>query len=54
MDSKQTRPESQQDAAVPPEPLDPNDSARLKDQIRGETTEHATPPRLEDEGQSGG
>lgn len=31
-----------------------HESARLKDQIRGETTEHATPPRLEDEGQSGG
>jgi hypothetical protein len=27
---------------------------RLRDQIRGETTEHASPPRLEDEGQSGG
>lgn len=46
--------ESQHAAAVPPEPLDPNDSACLKDQIRGQTMEHATPPRLEDEGQSGG
>ena len=29
-------------------------SQRLRDQIRGETTEHALPSRLEDEGQSGG
>lgn len=36
------------------EALDPNDSSRLTDQIKGQTTEHATPPRLEDEGQSGG
>jgi hypothetical protein len=36
------------------EPVDPNDSNRLRDQIKGQTTEHATPPRLEDEGQSGG
>jgi hypothetical protein len=34
--------------------IDPNDADRLKNQIRGQTTEHATPPRLEDEGQSGG
>lgn len=34
--------------------LDPNDSNLLRDQIKGQTTEHATPPRLEDEGQSGG
>jgi hypothetical protein len=26
----------------------------LRAQVRGETTEHAYPPRLEDEGQSGG
>ena len=37
-----------------PEVLDPNDSNLLRDQIKGQTTEHATPPRLEDEGQSGG
>ena len=36
------------------EPLDPNDSNLLRDQIRGQTVEHANPPRLEDEGQSGG
>jgi hypothetical protein len=34
--------------------LDPNDSDMLRDQLRGETAEHAKPPRLEDEGQSGG
>ena len=33
---------------------DPNDSAALRDQLKGHTTEHAAPPRLEDEGQSGG
>jgi hypothetical protein len=37
-----------------PESLDPNDSDMLRDQLRGETAEHARPPRLEDEGQSGG
>lgn len=37
-----------------PAVLDPNDADRLKNQIRGQTLEHATPPRLEDEGQSGG
>jgi len=36
------------------EVLDPNDSNRIRDQIRGQTAEHALPPRLEDEGQSGG
>ncbi len=36
------------------EPLDPNDSDLLWDELKGNTTEHATPPRLEDEGQSGG
>jgi hypothetical protein len=34
--------------------LDPNDSNLLRDQVKGQTTEHANPPRLEDEGQSGG
>ena len=29
-------------------------SERLRDEIKGVTTEHAFPPRLEDEGQSGG
>ena len=33
---------------------DPNDSELLRDELKGETTEHARPPRLEDEGQSGG
>jgi hypothetical protein len=36
------------------ETLDPNDSNLLRDQVKGQTTEHANPPRLEDEGQSGG
>lgn len=39
------------------EPVAPNDldrSQRLRDEIKGVTTEHAFPPRLEDEGQSGG
>jgi hypothetical protein len=35
-------------------PPDPNDSETLRDQLKGQTTEHAEPPRLEDEGQSGG
>jgi hypothetical protein len=34
--------------------LDPADSRLLRDQLKGQTTEHAVPPRLEDEGQSGG
>jgi hypothetical protein len=34
--------------------IDPNDADRLRNQIRGQTKEHAIPPRLEDEGQSGG
>jgi hypothetical protein len=34
--------------------FDPNDSILLRDQVKGQTTEHASPPRLEDEGQSGG
>ena len=37
-----------------PESMDPNDSDLLRDQLKGETVEHAKPPRLEDEGQSGG
>jgi hypothetical protein len=37
-----------------PEALDPNDTNLLRDQVKGQTTEHANPPRLEDEGQSGG
>lgn len=36
------------------ESVDPNDSNLLRDHIKGQTTEHANPPRLEDEGQSGG
>jgi hypothetical protein len=36
------------------ESTDPNDSRLLRDQLKGQTTEHASPPRLEDEGQSGG
>ena len=34
--------------------LDPNDSDLLRDELKGRTSEHAKPPRLEDEGQSGG
>jgi hypothetical protein len=37
-----------------PESTDPNDSDLLRDQLKGETVVHARPPRLEDEGQSGG
>ena len=37
-----------------PGSLGPNDSDLLRDQLKGETVEHAKPPRLEDEGQSGG
>jgi hypothetical protein len=37
-----------------PESMDPNDSDLLRDELKGETVEHAKPPRLEDEGQSGG
>jgi hypothetical protein len=37
-----------------PAALDPNDTNLLRDQVKGQTTEHANPPRLEDEGQSGG
>jgi hypothetical protein len=33
---------------------DPADSDALRDQLKGQTVEHATPARLEDEGQSGG
>jgi hypothetical protein len=33
---------------------DPNDSDLLRDELKGQTVEHASPPRLEDEGQSGG
>jgi hypothetical protein len=39
---------------APEEPNDPNDSDLLRDELKGKTTEHAKPPRLEDEGQSGG
>jgi hypothetical protein len=34
--------------------LGPNDSDSIRDQIRGQTVEHANPPRLEDGGQPGG
>jgi hypothetical protein len=33
---------------------DPNDSDLFRDKLKGETVAHAIPPRLEDEGQSGG
>lgn len=34
--------------------LDPNNGETELDKLRGQTTLHAWPPRLEDEGQSGG
>lgn len=34
--------------------LDPNNGETELDKLRGQTTLHAKPPRLEDEGQSGG
>jgi hypothetical protein len=37
-----------------PKPEDLDRSERLRDEIQGVTSEHALPPRLEDEGQSGG
>jgi hypothetical protein len=38
----------------PEGPMYLTDSNSLWDQLRGQTTEHADPPRFEDEGQSGG
>jgi hypothetical protein len=35
-------------------PIYLSDSNSLWDQLKGQTTEHADPPRFEDEGQSGG
>jgi hypothetical protein len=43
-----------EDSEKAPDSTDPNDSDALRDQLKGQTTEHAKPPRLEDEGQSGG
>jgi hypothetical protein len=52
-----------QDPEKPPEPTvdlnndpngGPNDSDARRDRLKGQTTQHADPPRLEDEGQSGG
>jgi hypothetical protein len=37
-----------------PRLLEPNDSDLLRDTLKGQTDYHARPPRLEDEGQSGG
>jgi hypothetical protein len=37
-----------------PDLLDPNDGDTELDKLRDRTTLHALPPRLEDEGQSGG
>jgi hypothetical protein len=34
--------------------IDLADSDLLRDQLKGQTTVHATPARFEDEGQSGG
>jgi len=41
-------------AEDPPEAVDPNDSDMEVDKMRRQTTQHAKPERLEDEGQSGG
>jgi hypothetical protein len=51
VDTPEKKPTNQSE---PPEPLDPNDSDLLRDNLKGQTLEHAVPPRLEDEGQSGG
>jgi hypothetical protein len=42
------------EGAIAEQTESPSDSVRLRDKIKGHTTEHATPPRLEDEGQPGG
>jgi hypothetical protein len=34
--------------------IDPQDSDKESDKLKGQTKLHAKPPRLEDEGQSGG
>jgi hypothetical protein len=52
MPRRTAEPDEQTIAPEPPD--DPNDSETLRDQLKGQTTEHADPPRLEDEGQSGG
>jgi len=44
----------QPDLTLEEDILDPNDSDKLCDSHRGQTKIHAFPPRLEDEGQSGG
>jgi hypothetical protein len=46
--------DNEEDTCSESEVLDPNDSNLLRDRIKGQTQEHARPPRLEDEGQSGG
>jgi hypothetical protein len=48
------KPDPEPETGETADAVDPNDTNRLTDQIKGQTTEHATPPRLEDEGQSGG
>ena len=52
--STEKRIPSPKTTADPPEPLDPNDSDMEFDKMRRQTTQHAKPERLEDEGQSGG
>jgi hypothetical protein len=56
--SRMTQPtasgDNEEDTGSEAEVLDPNDSNLLRDRIKGQTQEHARPPRLEDEGQSGG
>ena len=48
------QPEDNKAEVERPAPINPNDSNLLRDKIKGQTIEHADPPRLEDEGQSGG
>jgi hypothetical protein len=47
-------PQGYPDDGLEEDPIYLSDSNSLWDQLRGQTTEHADPPRFEDEGQSGG
>jgi len=46
--------EEKKQKAMDPSDDDPADSDLLRDELKGQTIEHARPSRLEDEGQSGG
>jgi hypothetical protein len=52
--SERGSPGDPESGTVQPKPEDLDRSERLRDEVKGVTTEHAFPPRLEDEGQSGG